>query len=721
MGKQPIEHNEPIAKRASNRARRLRQNQSTEIVVSSPKNHESNDDPVPPKPAKTKRSKHVNIACVNTTEKKIKWKTQYWDLYGFQEKLIGMQYTPEFSIVVNVIKSLLHAPSNLAQSIDEIYEAYFPQRRRRKLEPEEVKTKEDFVTVLEECGFRVSADHKWVRTAPTKNGPSISATKTIIEHVLRIASPSGRSTYNLPSTGTRSGASKGGEEELLCLYTSSRGERHSKVLWDLYEDQVEYTRQHFPRFRPAKHLSVAYVEGIDTVVYIGRCGRVSDTTPDLKYAVVCGYHTSLPVMVLQSRLDFTYEKVERLGQQVVCVTWSTGEKTLEPPENFTGSIDENDESTETPFWETAHLLEHSERRQERELKRQLKESWNSKYWRASRQIPKPVSFSTAEDQLIEQFIPEERRRMQGRTGYVLECAVASVMGREPHEVLRKLYFPRHPGKPVMFERDGDDVGFRIDDISQGKTYKPVSCVNEIDNEPFPEFQFTTMLIPGPGVDPAWDSADRATGCSCNECDDPSTCFICRRMGSRYAYDLKGRVTLTDSVPIFECNDQCPCSDDCRNRVVQKGTQLRLEVFKTRDKGWGLRTNELVPRGTFVGEYNGELISDDEAERRGLRYDEKGCSYLFDVGVEDESKFCIDSYRYGDSMRFANHSCQSNLETRPVFINNQDLRISRIAYFASRDIKEGEELTFDYKYEAVSNKEYRILCRCGAPNCRRYLL
>ena len=38
--------------------------------------------------------------------------------------------------------------------------------------------------------------------------------------------------------------------------------------------------------------------------------------------------------------------------------------------------------------------------------------------------------------------------------------------------------------------------------------------------------------------------------------------------------------------IYECNPRCNCGPDCKTRVVQKGRQLPLEIFKTDNRGWG---------------------------------------------------------------------------------------------------------------------------------------
>ena len=69
--------------------------------------------------------------------------------------------------------------------------------------------------------------------------------------------------------------------------------------------------------------------------------------------------------------------------------------------------------------------------------------------------------------------------------------------------------------------------------------------------------------------------------------------------------------------LYECMDACKCdARRCKNRVVQKGIQLPLQVFWTgSDKGWGLRCAIPVRKGTFICEYVGEVVTHQESERR----------------------------------------------------------------------------------------------------------
>ncbi len=76
--------------------------------------------------------------------------------------------------------------------------------------------------------------------------------------------------------------------------------------------------------------------------------------------------------------------------------------------------------------------------------------------------------------------------------------------------------------------------------------------------------------------------------------------------------------------LFECNDMCSCHvSTCYNRVVQHGITARLQIYRTDGMGWGVRALADIPKGAFVCEYVGEVISDSEADTRED-------SYLFDL-------------------------------------------------------------------------------------------
>lgn len=150
--------------------------------------------------------------------------------------------------------------------------------------------------------------------------------------------------------------------------------------------------------------------------------------------------------------------------------------------------------------------------------------------------------------------------------------------------------------------------------------------------------------------------------------------------------------------------------------------------------------ERIKKNSFVVEYLGEIITNEEAERRGQIYDREGSTYLFDLDyVEDV--YTVDAAHYGNVSHFINHSCDPNLQVYNVFIDNLDERLPRLAFFASRSIKAGEELTFDYNMQidpidmestkmdsnfsltglpGSPKKRLRVECKCGVESCRKYL-
>lgn len=49
---------------------------------------------------------------------------------------------------------------------------------------------------------------------------------------------------------------------------------------------------------------------------------------------------------------------------------------------------------------------------------------------------------------------------------------------------------------------------------------------------------------------------------------------------------------------------------CTNRLVQHGLQVRLQLFKTQNKGWGIRCLDDIAKGSFVCIYAGNALKKD---------------------------------------------------------------------------------------------------------------
>lgn len=60
--------------------------------------------------------------------------------------------------------------------------------------------------------------------------------------------------------------------------------------------------------------------------------------------------------------------------------------------------------------------------------------------------------------------------------------------------------------------------------------------------------------------------------------------------------------------LYECGPWCNCDRArCQNRLVQRGVRIRLQVFHTEDRGWGVRCRDDLDRGTFVCIYAGVVL------------------------------------------------------------------------------------------------------------------
>lgn len=195
--------------------------------------------------------------------------------------------------------------------------------------------------------------------------------------------------------------------------------------------------------------------------------------------------------------------------------------------------------------------------------------------------------------------------------------------------------------------------------------------------------------------------------------------------------------LNSRRPIYECNDNCKCGNNCRNKNVQYGRRVELEIFKTSKKqvGWGLRCKQDLHAGQFIDTYRGEIITDAEATRREESSGSKAkASYLYNLdkfaeteNLAPEDVYVVDGEFMGGPTKFMNHSCEPNCRQYTVSYNKHDCRVYDIAFFASRDIPKGEELTFDYldkeegeEIEEEEKVEGAVPCLCGAERCRKWL-
>ncbi|XP_061572206.1 histone-lysine N-methyltransferase SETDB2 [Cololabis saira] len=310
-------------------------------------------------------------------------------------------------------------------------------------------------------------------------------------------------------------------------------------------------------------------------------------------------------------------------------------------------------------------------------------------------------------------------------------------------------------------------------------------------------------------------------CDCTDgCGDATRCACVAATTGGRSYSHQ---RLKEPVPagLMECGPWCGCDRSrCQNRLVQRGIRVRLQVFQTRDRGWGVRCRDDLDQGTFICIYAGvvlqrvypppelpppklsraDLPSDDEVEvvtewlappllleGRGQLADtppptmspptspplhvpviqrppeltapalDRYKVQAVLVGVPDSSSpsgdsppetvavatgvngtdgdgrnlkrrssvddvSFIDASRDGNVSRFLNHSCRPNLFLQNVFTDSHDPAFPVVAFFTSRVVKAGGELTWNYAAQAsaAAADGQEVPCLCCSDGCRGYL-
>jgi len=112
--------------------------------------------------------------------------------------------------------------------------------------------------------------------------------------------------------------------------------------------------------------------------------------------------------------------------------------------------------------------------------------------------------------------------------------------------------------------------------------------------------------------------------------------------------------------------------------------------------------EPIPRGKRIIDYAGKLVRNgEELDAREEEYRKQGCTWVFLVNRVWSRDANID----GNIARFINHSCTPNCRFEVVD--------KTIWIRAARDIRRGEELTYDYRI--VGERTIPCRCRPGCPN------
>jgi SET domain-containing protein len=132
-----------------------------------------------------------------------------------------------------------------------------------------------------------------------------------------------------------------------------------------------------------------------------------------------------------------------------------------------------------------------------------------------------------------------------------------------------------------------------------------------------------------------------------------------------------------------------------------------KIKKSNINNKGLYAAKNIKSGKIIINYKGKIVTKKETDTNP-KYDNDKEIYLFNLN----NRYDLDGDFEYNTARLINHSCNPNCE-----VNGKGLKLW---IFALRDIKKGEELSYDYGF--AYDKDYKqFVCKCGSKNCVGYIV
>lgn len=256
-------------------------------------------------------------------------------------------------------------------------------------------------------------------------------------------------------------------------------------------------------------------------------------------------------------------------------------------------------------------------------------------------------------------------------------------------------------------------GYISFDISNRKENVPVYLYNDIDNDQEPlyyEYLANASFPPGLFI----QRSDSASGCDCiTGCT--SGCLCEAKNSGEFAYDYHGKL-IRQKPLIHECGPACHCPPTCRNRVTQKGLKNRLEVFRSLETGWGVRSLDILHAGAFICEYAGVALTREQANILTMNGDTlvypgrfssarwEAWGDLSQVLADYERPsypqippvdFAMDVSKMRNVACYISHSTDPNVIVQLVLHDHSSLMFPRVMLFAAENIPPMTELSLDY--------------------------
>ena len=148
---------------------------------------------------------------------------------------------------------------------------------------------------------------------------------------------------------------------------------------------------------------------------------------------------------------------------------------------------------------------------------------------------------------------------------------------------------------------------------------------------------------------------------------------------------------------------------------------KIQARKSTIHGNGVFALEALAKGERVIEYKGLRRTHAEVDADDAGDVESGHTFLFTLNDD----YVIDANYKGNDARWINHSCAPNCEAVIAEAEGEDRTADKVFIEAIRDIKPGEELTYNYGITLAERHTPRLkkiwACRCGSKKCTGTML
>jgi uncharacterized protein len=130
---------------------------------------------------------------------------------------------------------------------------------------------------------------------------------------------------------------------------------------------------------------------------------------------------------------------------------------------------------------------------------------------------------------------------------------------------------------------------------------------------------------------------------------------------------------------------------------------KLVTKKVAGAGTGVFANESIQKNELLTVFGGHVMTLEEEARLPKQIRDYSLQISNDlvIGITNKNDIALPE--------FFNHSCEPNAGFD-----------GQISFVAMRDIKPGEQVTFDYAMTIGGDTPYRLDCMCGLKTCRKII-